>query len=201
MHITWNQQLVKKENKSLCLNLIKNNAPISRADIAQQTGLTKGTVSSLVSELINEQLIYESGHGESSGGRRPVMLLFNEKAGYSIGIDLGVNYLLGILTDLQGNIIYRINEKYVNLSYEDTLQIIKKIITLLIDTAPNSVYGVIGIGIGAPGITNMDGDILFAPNLDWNNVSLKSHLEEEFHLPVLVENEANAGAYGEKNSE
>ncbi|MEZ7792338.1 ROK family transcriptional regulator [Niallia circulans] len=198
MHITWNQQLVKKENKSLCLNLIKNNAPISRADIAQQTGLTKGTVSSLVSELINEQLIYESGHGESSGGRRPVMLLFNEKAGYSIGIDLGVNYLLGILTDLQGNIIYRINEKYVNLSYEDTLQIIKKIITLLIDTAPNSVYGVIGIGIGAPGITNMDGDILFAPNLDWNNVSLKSHLEEEFHLPVLVENEANAGAYGEK---
>ena len=62
MHITWNQQLVKKENKSLCLYLIKNNAPISRADIAQQTGLTKGTVSSLVSELIDEQLIYKSGH-------------------------------------------------------------------------------------------------------------------------------------------
>ncbi|PAD26367.1 ROK family protein [Niallia circulans] len=198
MHITWNQQLVKKENKSLCLNLIKNTAPISRADIAQQTGLTKGTVSSLVSELINEQLIYESGHGESNGGRRPVMLLFNEMAGYSIGIDLGVNYILGILTDLQGNIIYRINEKYENSSYEDTLRTIKKIITTLINAAPKSVYGVIGIGIGVPGITNMDGDILLAPNLGWNNVSLKSQLEEEFHLPVLVENEANTGAYGEK---
>ncbi|MFS0658490.1 ROK family transcriptional regulator [Niallia alba] len=198
MHITWNQQLVKKENKSLCLYLIKNNAPISRADIAQQTGLTKGTVSSLVSELIDEQLIYESGHGESSGGRRPVMLLFNEQAGYSIGIDLGVNYILGILTDLRGNIIYRINEKYVNLTYEDTLEMIKKIITTLIENAPKSPYGVIGIGIGAPGIINMEGEILLAPNLGWKNISLRKQLEAQFHLPVLVENEANAGAYGEK---
>ncbi|MCF2650599.1 ROK family transcriptional regulator [Niallia circulans] len=198
MHVTWNQQLVKKENKSLCLNLIKNTAPISRAEIAQQTGLTKGTVSSLVSELLDKQLIYESGHGESSGGRRPVMLLLNEHAGYSIGIDLGVNYILGILTDLQGKIIHRINEKYVNLTFEDTLQIIKNIITTLMDIAPESPYGVIGIGIGAPGIINMEGDILLAPNLGWHNVSLKKPLEELFNLPVLVENEANAGAYGEK---
>lgn len=198
MHVTWNQQLVKKENKSLCLYLIKNNAPISRAEIAQQTGLTKGTVSTLVSELIDEQLINESGHGESSGGRRPVMLLFNQQAGYSIGIDLGVNYILGILTDLQGNIIYKCNEKYVNFTYEDTLQIIKNIITSLINNAPKSPYGVIGIGVGAPGIINIKGDILIAPNLGWKNVALKRELEEHFHLPVLVENEANAGAYGEK---
>ncbi|WP_400242744.1 ROK family protein [Niallia sp. JL1B1071] len=198
MHVSWNQQLVKKENKSLCLYLIKNNAPISRAEIAQQTGLTKGTVSSLVSELIDEQLIYESGHGESSGGRRPVMLLLNQHAGFSIGIDLGVNYILGILTDLQGKISYRINEKYVNLTFEDTLKIIKNIITTLMNNAPESPYGVIGIGIGAPGIINMEGDILLAPNLGWKNVSLKNPLEELFNLPVLVENEANAGAYGEK---
>ncbi|HEO8419991.1 ROK family transcriptional regulator [Niallia sp. FSL W8-0635] len=198
MHVTWNQQLVKKENKSLCLYLIKNNAPISRAEISQQTGLTKGTVSTLVSELIDEQLINESGHGESSGGRRPVMLLFNQQAGYSIGIDLGVNYILGILTDLQGNIIYKCNEKYVNFTYEDTLQIIKNIITSLIKNAPKSPYGVIGIGVGAPGIINIEGEILIAPNLGWKNVCLKKELEEHFHLPVLVENEANAGAYGEK---
>ncbi|MFC6600763.1 MarR family transcriptional regulator [Ectobacillus funiculus] len=63
----WNQQLVKKENKSIVLNLIMNNSPISRADIAQTSGLNKGTVSSLVAELLEEQLIYESGPGESSG--------------------------------------------------------------------------------------------------------------------------------------
>src|SRR5699024_1167259 len=99
---TWNQHAVKKENKTLVLETIKNTDPISRARIASVTGLNKGTVSSLVSELIDENLIYESGPGESSGGRRPVMLLFNQTAGYAIGIDIGVNYILGVLTNLEG---------------------------------------------------------------------------------------------------
>ncbi len=101
---TWNQHVVKKENKFLVFKTVIQSSPISRAEIATKTGLNKGTVSSLVNELIEEKFIYESGPGESSGGRRPVMLLFNETAGYSIGINIGVNYLLGVLTDLNGNI-------------------------------------------------------------------------------------------------
>lgn len=92
----------KKENKSLVLETIKEKAPISRASIAQITGLNKGTVSSLVGELIDEKLINESGTGESSGGRRPVMLLLNETAGFTIAVDLGVKSMLGVLTDLRG---------------------------------------------------------------------------------------------------
>jgi predicted NBD/HSP70 family sugar kinase len=68
----------------------------------------------------------------------------------------------------------------------------------LLNSAPESPYGVIGIGIGVPGIVNKEGDILLAPNLGWKNMNLKSELETEFKLPVIVENEANAGAYGEK---
>lgn len=198
MQVTWNQQLVKRENKAIVLHLIMNHFPISRADVAQKSGLNKGTVSSLVAELLEEQLIYESGPGESSGGRRPVMLLFNQGAGYSIGLDLGVNYILGVLTDLQGNIVLDKNEKYKNLSFEDTLDRVKKMISFLIQAAPPSPYGVVGIGIGAPGIVNKEGDILLAPNLGWKNVSLTAELEKEFNIPVIVENEANAGAYGEK---
>ncbi|MFB9759772.1 ROK family protein [Ectobacillus funiculus] len=198
MQMIWNQQLVKKENKSIVLNLIMNNSPISRADIAQTSGLNKGTVSSLVAELLEEQLIYESGPGESSGGRRPVMLLFNQAAGYSIGLDLGVNYILGVLTDLHGNIVTTKNEKYTNISFDDTLNRVKSVISFLIDAAPLSPYGIVGIGIGAPGILNKEGDILLAPNLGWKNVSLTAALETTFNIPVIVENEANAGAYGEK---
>src|SRR5690625_504189 len=103
---TWNQSVVKKGNKTIVLETIMTFSPISRAKIAHVTGLNKGTVSSLVQELLDEKLIDESGPGESSGGRRPVMLLFNQVAGYSIGIDIGVNYLLGVLTDLQSNIMF-----------------------------------------------------------------------------------------------
>ena len=53
-------------------------------------------------DLIDSHLVVEIGKGQSSGGRKPVMLLFNSQAGYAVGVDLGVNYIRGILTDLEG---------------------------------------------------------------------------------------------------
>jgi glucokinase-like ROK family protein len=197
--MTWNQQLVKMKNKSRVLQTIIEQSPLSRADISQHLGLTKGTVSSLVNELIDEKICSETGPGKSSGGRRPVMLLFNEKAGYAIGIDLGVNYILGVITDLSGNIVNE-NLKHMNsMKYEETILVIKEVIQSLLGSAPESPYGVVGIGIGVPGIVNKEGsNILLAPNLGWTDINLKAEIESEFRLPVIIDNEANAGAYGEK---
>lgn len=197
--MTWNQQLVKMKNKSRVLQTIIDQSPISRADISQHLGLTKGTVSSLVNELIEEQICSETGPGKSSGGRRPVMLLFNEQAGYAIGIDLGVNYILGVMTDLSGNIVSEHLKHMNSMRYEETILVIKEVIQSLLDSTPESPYGVIGIGIGVPGIVNKEGsNILLAPNLGWTDIHLKAEIETEFHLPVIIDNEANAGAYGEK---
>ena len=195
--ITWNQHVVKKKNKDIVLRTITAMAPLSRAEIAQRSGLNKATVSSLVSELIDEELIYESGPGESSGGRRPVMLLFNEQAGYSIGIDIGVNYILGVVTDLVGNIIYEKNKSIKSLSFEDLIVLVKETIQTLINNTPKSRYGVIGIGIGVPGIVDTNGKVLLAPNLKWKNVDLLEIIKKDFDFPIIIENEANAGAYGE----
>ena len=195
---TWNHHVVKKGNKSLVLDKIKNNSPISRAAVANQTGLNKGTVSSLVSELLENHLIYESGPGESSGGRRPVMLLFNNSAGYSIGIDLGVNYLLGVLTDLDRNIFQEKVMTFKNLSYNEIEEQLFNTIDSLISSVPPSPHGIVGIGVGVPGIVDNSGEVLLAPNLNWTNVNLKSILQKKYNLPVIIENEANAGAYGEK---
>lgn len=198
MNQTWNQHVVKKENKTLVLETIKTNTPISRARVAQLTGLNKGTVSSLVSELIDEQVIQESGPGESSGGRRPVMLLFNRLAGYSIAIDLGVNYILGLLTDLDGNIVCEQRVHFQDATFENVMQQLFEIIEDLQAATPASPYAIIGIGIGVPGVVSNDGELLLAPNLGWKRIQLKQVLEERFHLPISIENEANAGAYGEK---
>ncbi|GIN61611.1 xylose repressor [Robertmurraya siralis] len=195
---TWNQHVVKQENKTLVLNTIKQLSPISRAEIANLTGLNKGTVSSLVSELLEEKLIYESGPGQSSGGRRPVMLLFNQVAGFSIGIDLGVNYLLGIVTDLQGNILHEKTISYKDLTYEKIMTHLYDIIDQLIALTPKSPYGIVGIGVGVPGTVSKAGKVLLAPNLKWRNIDLKSVLQDKYNVPIIIENEANAGAYGEK---
>ncbi|MBY0124550.1 ROK family protein [Bacillus sp. S/N-304-OC-R1] len=195
---TGDQTLVKQLNKSIVLEKIKEKCPLSRAQISDITGLNKATVSTLVSELMEEQLVYEIGTGKSSGGRRPVMLYFNKNAGYSIGVDLGVNYLLTVLTNLDGEIIKEEMITIKEQSFESVLPLLKKSIHLMIDSAPNSPYGVVGIGVGVPGVVDDKGVILFAPNLKWRNIHLRDYLMEEFNIPVIIDNEANAGAWAEK---
>ncbi len=195
------QLLVKKINKILVLNTVHKEKPVSRAEVAKLTGLNKSTVSALVDELLAEGLILEIGIGESQGGRKPINLSINRDFGSVIGIDLGVNYILSILTNFAGEIIW---EKRIAISKatDSPLQKLNELFGLIRETikqVPQSVRGVIGIGVGAPGMVNYDqGYILSAPNLVWENIKLKDILEEEFAIPVLVDNEANAGAIGEK---
>ncbi|MCM3123899.1 MULTISPECIES: ROK family transcriptional regulator [unclassified Mesobacillus] len=196
--LTWNQHVVKKNNKALVLSLIIEKETISRADIAGVTGLNKTTVSSLVNELLEEDLIYESGPGVSSGGRRPVILHFNKKAGYAIGIDIGVNYILAVLTDLKGQIIVEKSQNLSRTSYSAIMNNVQTMIQSLMDAMPESRYGIVGIGVGVPGIVNKEGSVLLAPNLGWTNIQLKDDLEKMFNVPIIIENEANAGAVGEQ---
>lgn len=180
------------------LEAVLGHAPLSRAQISELTGLNKATVSSLVQDLIDSHLVVENGPGQSSGGRKPVMLLFNGTAGYAVGVDLGVNYIRGLLVDLEGHVIA---EHQRSLKQQDAGFVLGQLtacIELLMNEAPESPYGVVGIGVGVPGIVDDNGTILFAPNLKWRQVGLQQLLEERFSIPVTIDNEANAGAQGEQ---
>ncbi|WP_201008190.1 ROK family transcriptional regulator [Paenibacillus glycanilyticus] len=195
---TGDLTLIKKINTSIVLEAVLKQAPLSRAQISELTGLNKATVSNLVQDLIDSDLVVEIGPGESSGGRKPVMLLFNGMAGYAVGIDLGVNYIRGVLADLEGNVVAELQRSLKKHQLEFTLKELIQCIHELIGKAPASPYGIVGIGIGVPGIVDDQGSILFAPNLEWRHVELQHMLEEEFKLPVTIDNEANAGAQGEQ---
>ncbi|MCO4850688.1 transcriptional repressor XylR [Bacillus vallismortis] len=192
------QTFVKKVNQKLLLKEILKNSPISRAKLSKKTGLNKSTVSSQVNTLMKENLVFEIGQGQSSGGRRPVMLVFNQKAGYSVGIDVGVDYINGILTDLEGTIVLDQHHHLECNSPEITKDILVNMIHHFMTHMPQSPYGLIGIGICVPGLIDEDQKIVFTPNSNWRNIDLKPFIQETFNVPVFIENEANAGAYGEK---
>jgi predicted NBD/HSP70 family sugar kinase len=199
LKITGDLNLMKKINKSIVLELLRKASPLSRAEVAKTTGLTKATVSTLVAELMEENLLYEIGTGESSGGRKPVLLVFRQDAGYAIGVDLGVRDIHAVLTDLKGTIVHETRSSLRGMDTpEQVLGRLKDCLRRLMNKAPASPYGVVGIGVGVPGITDDKGTVLFAPNLGWRNVPLQSRLEAEFKVPVIIDNEANAGAVGEK---
>ncbi len=198
MRRTGDQALVKEINTSIVLDTIIREKLISRASISSISGLNKGTVSSLVQELIDRHLVFETGIGESSGGRKPVMLQFQHQSGYAVGVDLGVNYMHAVLTDLSGNLIAEQTSHYYQSTEQAIIRQIEQSIADIIAQAPGSPYGVVGIGIGIPGIVDSSGLILFAPNLGWRDVNLQAIMQERFKRPVHVDNEANAGAIGEQ---
>lgn len=197
--VTGDQALVKKINKSLILHTIRKHPELSRARISEMTGLNKATVSNLVAELQEDQLVLEAGPGESSGGRKPLILHFNAMAGCVIGMELRVKQLTAILCDLNGNVLSEADSLLQRHNLDDVLAEMKTMIASLIAKAPSTPYGVVGIGVGVPGMVDENGVVLFAPNLAWEKVHLRELLEESFSIPVVIDNEANSGAFGELN--
>ncbi|WP_217593360.1 ROK family transcriptional regulator [Cohnella sp. GbtcB17] len=195
---TGDQALIKRMNTAIVLESVLQGAPLSRADISALTGLNKATVSSLVQDLIDSGLVREIGTGQSSGGRKPVLLEFVAESGYAVGVDLGVNYVRGVLTDLRGGVAVERTAQLDKTSPDEVFGILRPFIQSLIDEAPESAFGVVGIGVGVPGLVDRGGAVLYAPNLGWRDVPLQDALNRAFGIPVLIDNEANVGAIGER---
>ncbi|MEK5069961.1 ROK family transcriptional regulator [Sporosarcina sp. FSL K6-1508] len=192
-------QWMKSVNKSIILNKIRTDAPISRAQIAKETKLTPPTVSSNMKELIDQGIVIESKLGESQGGRKPTMLLINNQEFYVVGVDAGPEMIECILTDLSGKILKRISSKMTTPLTNDQFLIILKdcIRNCIIDISATSKK-IIGIGVAMHGVVDVEtGTSLFAPILRLTNIPIKEELEKEFGLEVKVENDARAMALGE----
>jgi len=197
---TGNQGLVKDLNKAIVLNMIWRSAPISRADISRASGLNRTTVSSLVDELITEGYVTEVGVGESALGRKPIMLQSNPDVGIIVGVELGVNYIRLIASDIAANVMSRSELAIdpadgMDMIVETILQAIKSMAA----SVPSTLQGLIGVGVGVPGLVRSSSGLLaFAPNLKWKNVPLRAVMADRLGVPVFVDNEANVGAMGER---
>lgn len=120
---------------------------------------------------------------------------------YSIGIDLGGTNIVSAIVDYQGKIVNRL--KVPTLAERGKEATIKRIIEAIHKNIVQSAIApddIIGIGIGAPGPLDVKrGIINFAPNLPgWRDVLLRKILEDEFNMKVVLENDANAAAWGER---
>ncbi|NLB72640.1 MAG: ROK family transcriptional regulator [Firmicutes bacterium] len=197
---TGNQGLVKDLNKAIVFNMIWRSAPTSRADISRASGLNRSTVSSLVDELIAEGYVTELGAGESALGRKPIMLQSNPDAGIIIGVELGVNYIRLIASDIAANVI---SCSGFSIDPADGVDRIVKTMLEAIESmaasVPSTLRGLIGVGVGVPGLVRSDSGVLaFAPNLKWRDVPLRDIMMGRLGIPVFVDNEANTAAMGER---
>ena len=189
--------IIREMNEKLVLKTIIHEETISRADIAKQLNLNKTSVSSIVADLIEKDLIMETGAGESSGGRKPILVMFNHKAGYSLSFDVGPDYISSLLTYLDGSFVADSYTSGETTSSDDLYAILKKSIDKYLQQIPKSTYGITGICIGLHGIVN-ENKLVFSPFYSFDCYKLKEEIESNFKIPVSLENEANLAALGEQ---
>lgn len=192
-------KLMKRLNRSAILELLREQGPLSRAKIANLLHLSPATVTRIVNELMEENLILEIGTDDSTGGRRPTLLEFNYAANAIIGIDMGGTHIVGALADLGGNILQKASlPSFSGEGQKDGLEQLTKVIEQLLSNPRLESQELRGIGIGAPSITlHQEGIVVWAASLGWKNLPLKKILEDRFQVPVFVENDVNLAALGE----
>lgn len=195
--VTGSRELIREMNRKLVLESIINDGPISRADIAKQLGLTKATISTIVQELIDSQLVEEIGSSDTSFGRKPILLEFCRQNGYVLALDLGVSTTSLMICNLAGQNC-RLHQYNHVTTGENAVDFLRRILKTQIQQLPVSVFGVVGISIGIHGTVNKN-QIVFTPNYDLSGLDLAEILQREFQIPVWLENEANLAVLAEKS--
>ncbi len=202
---TGDQTWVRERNLAVLLHYLwEAGGPISRARLTDISGLNKSTVGSLLRQLESWDLVHETGLSNSRLGRPGIVLDMNPNGGRIIGVEISVGNLTVIVTDLKANVLWRrqINDAEfirTNSDQAQTLARAEQVIEQALCDPVIKKSRLLGIGVSVPGLVNQrTGILLFAPNLHWHNVPLRDLWQERFGVPVMVENDANAGALGEQ---
>ncbi len=189
--------IMKTRNEKEVLKIIKQNLQISRADIAEKTGLSPATVTNIVNDLIDNKLIIESDRGKSKGGRRPVFLKLNGKDIKVIGINWSINSIRYALVNLEGKIEFKGKKEIKNLTLGNFLKKTKEITTSIFNDGNKD--RIKGIGIGIHGIVDpIKGVSKFAPHYKWKNKNILAKLDKIYELPIKVDNDVRMMARAER---
>ena len=183
---------IRNINRQIVLNYVRERAPISRAEIAQETALQRSTISLIVDQLKAQGLI-EEFEGESTGGRPPTLLQLRTADAIAIGVDISTKNTIVATSDLAGRVLEK-EEFLTDPSSEKTLATIIDCARTLIKKRGD----IEGIGISLPGLVDSEtGNALFIPRFKWRDWAIAEEVRVATGLPVRVDNDANAMALAE----
>ena len=195
------QTTVRRANLGIVLRHVAAAGTRSRAQVAAATGLTRGTVSSLVLELIDRELLHETGETTSPRGiGRPGTALELSDVVVGIGLEVNVDYVTVSVEDLTGTVRYgrRINRDNRDSTPRHVLDRIGQAARDALEAAAAEGLRPAGVTVAVAGLVEeASGTVVLAPNMGWVDLPVAAELEARLGLPVVVENEANLAALAE----
>jgi predicted NBD/HSP70 family sugar kinase len=182
-------------NRRIVLNLIRKHQPVSRADLSRRSGLQRSTVSAITEQLIDQRWITEGAVANAARGRKPTFLHLNGQRAGIIGVNIRPLVTTIALAGLDTEFLCQ--ESFpTGTNPERFVGELSRRLEEIIKGHPELDFE--GIGIAVPGRVDLNSQkLVFAPNLGWTGLDLKTPLERATKLPVELENAANVCALAE----
>ena len=195
-----NIEQTRSYNRRVVLEAVRLGGAISRAEIARATYLSPQTVSNIARELENLGLLRDHGRRPSKRGQPPKDLTINPEGGYTVGLQLDREQLIGVLVNLTGNLLERRDFVVEDPAPEKALPLMAAAVAEIIDGAKLDRDRIFGVGLVMPRPFDVDGLTSVGPTTlpGWSGIDVGTLLAGHVQLPVLVENDAMAAAIGER---
>ncbi len=196
--------LTDRERKNIILlDVIRRNGPIAKTDISRITQFNIVTVSNYVEHYIDQKLVSEKGLDISSGGRRPELVELNGEWGNLVGVEIGPQNLVAIISDMSAKTIHKLKFPRPAGHMEIVIAEAAKLVRRVIEESKIGQEKLKGIGLGISGVidrgagTIRDTDAMRGKTVG-SFTTAKGILEKEFRVPVSVGNDASLAALAEK---
>jgi predicted NBD/HSP70 family sugar kinase len=195
--------LVKAHNLRTILLSLLHEGRASRVQLAKNTHLSSTTITNLIGELLEQGIVIEEGLEETSEkrrvGRPRTDIRLVPGARYAVGVHIGIGLIRVAITNLFAEILYNNIWPFdIKQPASEVIQRIADSVQCVIQTSEIDRNRIIGLGVGASGLVDYSAGVnIWAPNLGWQDIPIRSLLEKATHLPVIVDNNVRAMALGE----
>jgi predicted NBD/HSP70 family sugar kinase len=192
--------LIRNINQSVLMNLIRAHSPVSRPQLATQSGLSHVTVLKITNNLIERDLILEKEYAESTGGRRAGLLEINPGGGFVVGVMTQPSSLTAVILNLNSDLVY---SQQWNIMLRDNseqaIDLIAQCLEELFSKSGIPREKIIGVGLGMGGLIDAErGRCIDSWIMNWQNVEISPPLEDRLKIPVFLDNDINCLATYEK---
>jgi len=194
---------LRHTNALTVLRLLREAGSCSRADLVRASGLSAPTVTNVVGDLLALDLIKTLGEGESSGGRPPDLISFKAERGCLLAVQITSQSLSFLLTDLSG--AEKATSAVSLAGHKTTPETVCHLIGVetrrLLKKQTIAWEQLLVLVVAVPAITNVnDGIVVSVSTLEnWRSVPLRSLLNKIVECRVIVENDTNLAALGERH--
>jgi predicted NBD/HSP70 family sugar kinase len=182
---------LRTTNRSAVLRALFVSGPASRVQLARSTGLSNGTITNVITDLMGDGLVDEAGPDEPTGGRPSVKLRVNPAYGLFLGVDVGET---GIRVEGFDFAMAKVAGTMRPLGSAHGPKVVVDSIASGLEEVISQLGGVgeiVGLGLGVPGVVSQNGEpIVLAPAFGWYSVPLVTLLRPHTDLPIVIENGA-----------